>query len=157
MSVLRSGLLAVLVAAAVVALAIFLIAIPPVWAVLLGLVAGAFTLVAAMLTGNTDPNWAPVPEPAHAAAVLQASTLAARLAEAATDDYRYHSRIQPRLRKLALGTLRQRSGMHDLTDLADPRVRALLGDELHPLLVARSGAVPTPRRIAELLARLEEP
>lgn len=157
MTPVRSIIIGVLSACAVAAVAIALGAIPLGWALLFGLVGGALALVSAMLTGNTEPNWAPAPDPASAATVLQASTLTARLAEAATDDYRFHTRIQPRLRRLALGTLRQRPGLRDLTDLADPRVRALLGEDLHTMLIARSGALPTPRRIEQLLARLEEP
>jgi hypothetical protein len=157
MSIVRSIIAAVLVAALVVTAAILLGAIPFGWALLIGLVGGALTLVVVLVTGNTEPNWAPAPDPIGAATVMQASTLTARLAEAATDDYRYHTRIQPRLRALALGTLRQRPELRDLTDLADPRVRALLGDDLHTMLIARRGALPTPRRITDLLARLEEP
>ncbi|TDQ04245.1 hypothetical protein [Labedaea rhizosphaerae] len=157
MSMLRSAIAAILAAAAVVLVAFVLGAIPLGWALLFGLIGGALALVAAMLTGSTEPNWAPAPEPVQSATVMQASTLTARLSEAATDDYRYHTRIQPRLRKLALGTLRQRPELRDLTDLADPRVRALLGDELHTMLTARGGVLPTPRRITRLLARLEEP
>ena len=157
MTPVRSVVVGVLAAGAVVAVAIALGAIPAGWAVLFGLVAGALALVSAMLTGNTEPNWAPAPDPANAATVMQASTLTARLAESATDDYRYHTRIQPRLRKLALGSLRRRPELRDLTDLADPRVRALLGTDLHTMLTARRGVRPTPRRITELLARLEEP
>jgi hypothetical protein len=156
MNLLRSGLIALLIGAVVVTVAIVLAAIPPGWSALLGLVAAALTLVAAQLSGNIDPNWAPLPDPPQAAAVMQASTLAARLAEASTDDYRYHTRVQPRLRRLAIGALRRQPGLHDLTDLADPRVRTALGDELHELLVSRTGVLPTPRRLADLLAKLEE-
>jgi hypothetical protein len=156
MTMLRSVLMAAVMGILVIAIAIVLAAIPAGWSILLGLVAAALTLVAAQLSGNIDPNWAPLPEARQAASVLQASTLAARLAEASTDDYRYHTRVQPRLRKLAIGALRQRPGMHDLIDLADPRVRTALGPELHELLVNRKGVLPTPRRLADLLAKLEE-
>lgn len=157
MTLVRSIIIAVLAAAAVVAVAILLGAIPLGWSLLFGLIGGALALVAALLTGNTEPNWSPAPDPAQAATNLQASTLTARLSEAAKDEYRYHTRIQPRLRKLVLGTLRQRPELRDLTDLADPRVRALLGDDLHTMLTARRGALPTPQRVTRLLARLEEP
>lgn len=153
----RGIVAAVLAGIVVVAVAILLGAIPMGWALLFGLVGASLTLVSAMVMGNTEPNWAPAPDPLNSATVMQASTLAARLGEASTDDYRFHTRIQPRLRGLALGKLRQRAELAGLTDLADPRVRALLGDDLHTMLTARDGPLPTPRRVTELLARLEEP
>ncbi|HEV2779153.1 MAG TPA: hypothetical protein VGX25_07080 [Actinophytocola sp.] len=132
-------------------------AVPVGWAVVLGLPVAAIALPAALLSGAADANWEPVPGPADIAGELQASMLAARLAEAAEDQRRFVTRLQPRLRRLALAVLRTRPGAADLTTVDDPRARAALGPELHRVLTDKDARLPEPRRLAELLARLETP
>jgi hypothetical protein len=131
-----------------------LVGAPPGWAVGLAVpVAG----VAALLAGAPragEPTWQPLPAPPGGPAELRASVLASRLAEAALDGDRFRTRVRPRLVALALARLRHRHP--DLASVADPRARALLGDELHGLLTDRDARLPDPGRLADLLHRLEE-
>lgn len=133
-----------------------LFGVPPHWAILFGLAAGTFGALSASLTGLMDANWDAVPNPITTAPELHASSLAIRFAEAAHDQHRFTIRVRPRLERLAIATLRGRPGTEDLTSLDDPRARAALGAELHALLTDPEAALPSPRRLAELLARLEE-
>jgi hypothetical protein len=141
-----------------VAVALFannLLAVPIEWAFVLGLPLGGLVLLGVLLTGASDANWEPAPAPTFAPAELHASTLAARFAEAAEDHHRFTSRVQPRLRRLAVARLRARAGTEDLTSLDDPRARQALSPELHRLLTDRHARLPEPRRLAALLDELE--
>jgi hypothetical protein len=113
-------------------------------------------LLAALLSGAMDANWDPAPAGDSARADLHASTLAIRFAEAAEDRHRFRTRVQPRLRHMALATVRARPGNADVADLHDPRARAALGDELHRLLTDPQARLPEPRRLVALLDQLEE-
>jgi hypothetical protein len=130
--------------------------VPPYWAVLFGLAAGTFGALSASLTGMMDANWEAVPNPITTAPELHASSIAIRFAEAANDQHRFVIRVRPRMSRLAVAILRARPGTEDLTTLDDPRARDALGDELHTLLTDSDARLPSPRRLAELLARLEE-
>ncbi|MFC7612949.1 hypothetical protein ACFQV2_04155 [Actinokineospora soli] len=151
MSTLRVVVLAVLAGAAMTGLSLWPGGVPVFWAVALGLPVAALTALGARLSGPLEPLWTAVPGGPAAPAQHQAATLAARLAEAAADPHRFTTRVQPRLRRIALDRLRER--WPDLSDVDDPRVVAALGGE-HALLTA--DAPPTPRALAALLDRLEE-
>jgi hypothetical protein len=71
------------------------------------------------------------------------------------DQHRFTTRVQPRLRRMALATVRARPGNADLTSLDDPRARAALGDELHRLLTDNRARLPEPHLLAALLDNLE--
>jgi hypothetical protein len=151
----RSIAFSVGVAVLTVLVANHLFAIPVWWAVALSLPLAAVVLLALLLSGVADPNWEPVPAPVSTPAELHASTLAARFAEAAEDQHRFTSRVQPRLRRIAIATLRGRPGTRDLTSLDDPRARDVLGADLHRLLTDSQARLPDPGRLAALLDRLE--
>lgn len=143
---------------ATVAVALFannLLAIPIEWAFVLGLPLGGLVLLGVLLGGASDANWEPAPAPTFAPAELHASTLAVRFAEAAEDHHRFTSRVQPRLRRLAVARLRGRAGTEDLTGLDDPRARQALSPELYRLLTDRHARLPEPGRMAALLDELE--
>jgi hypothetical protein len=142
-----------LVLAALVANNLF--AVPLVWSFLLGLPVGGLVLLGMLLAGASDAAWEPLPSPAVAPSELHASTLATRFAEAAEDHHRFTTRVQPRLRRLAVATLRARPGTEDLTGLDDPRVRRALSPELYRLLTDNRARLPEPRRLAVLLDELE--
>jgi hypothetical protein len=138
-----------------VVVARWLVAVPMFWAVIIALPVAAFTLPATLLAGVASPTWQALPTPDDSLNTHQASSLSGRLAEAALDQRRFRVRVQPRLSRLALSTLRNRPGMQDLTSLDDDRARSALGTELHTLLTDRNARLPQPRRLAELLDRLE--
>lgn len=143
---------------ATMAVALFannLLAIPIEWAFVLGLPLGGLVLLGVLLGGASDANWEPAPAPTFAPAELHASTLAVRFAEAAEDHHRFTSRVQPRLRRLAVARLRGRAGTEDLTGLDDPRARQVLSPELYRLLTDRHARLPEPGRMAALLDELE--
>jgi hypothetical protein len=87
---------------------------------------------------------------------LDASVLATRLADAAADQSRFRTRIQPRLAKAALARLRHLPGLDNVADLRDPRAAEALGPELHRLLTDPRSALPNPKTLAILLDRLEQ-
>jgi hypothetical protein len=151
---------AILVAVAVWGITSTLVAwvvvVPVTWSVLLGLPVAACALLASLLVGVASPSWHALPTPDESLTIHQASTLSNRFAEGARDQHRFQVRLQPRLAKLALATLRQRPGLHDLKSLSDERARGALGDELHTLLTNSDARLPSPHRLAELLSRLEE-
>lgn len=157
MTPVRAGALALVVAAAAGALANVAVGIPVWWAVLVALPVGAVVLAAGLLSGAYDADWESEPDPPAAGVCLHAGSLTDRLTQAAGDPYRFTSRVQPRLRRLALGALRRRPDTADLTDLGDPRARAVLGDDLHALLTARDARLPPPTTFAAMVRRLEEP
>lgn len=153
---LRAILLGLFSGLVVGAAATWLAAIPVQWSVAIALPIAALTLLGALLSGSTEPNWAAVPDAPQTAGATQASTLASRLGDAATRPDRFVSRVQPRLRTMALTTLRRRPGTTDLADLDDPRARAALGDELHTLLTDRRATLPRPAELLVLLRKLED-
>jgi hypothetical protein len=157
MSVARSVVSAIAVAVLAALFAAQLMAVPLGWAIVLGLPLGGVVLVGTLLSGAMDANWEPVPAPSVIPSELHASTLATRLAEAASDRHRFTTRVQPRLRRLAVATLRGRPDTTDLTSLADPRAKDALGPDLYSLLTDPAARLPEPRRLAELLDRLEGP
>jgi hypothetical protein len=134
-----------------------LFAIPVTWSIALSLPLGGVVLLGGLLSGAADANWEPAPAAETTRTQLMGSTLAVRLAEAATDQHRFTTRVRPRLQRMALAVLRGRPGLADLTGLDDPRARAALGDDLHTLLTDDRTPLPEPRRLAAMLARLEDP
>jgi len=136
-------------------LAIRLAAIPVAWAVALAVPVAAVVALAMRMLGTSDITWQPAPPSPDTVAELQASLLAGRLDRAADHPGRFHTLIQPRLRRLAVAVLRGRQETAGLSGLDDPRARAALGDELYGLLTDSSARPPSPRRLAELLDRLE--
>ena len=123
------------------------------WAVLIAVPITAVTLVWLRAPRAADPIWAPLPEPTGGATEHQAAGLASRLSESADNPRRFATRVQPRLRALALAKLR-RAGIEEL---ADPRAVSVLGPRLHHLVVHPDAVIPDPRTAAALFAELEEP
>jgi hypothetical protein len=154
--VIRSIVLATLAAAVAGLVAHQVFGAPLLWSIALALPAGALALATGLLAGAADANWEAVPAGDTVRPQLHASSLAIRFAEAAQDPHRFRTRVQPRLRRLAIAMLRTRSDTADLTTVDDPRARAALGDELYALLTNDQASMPSPRRLTELLARLEE-
>jgi len=133
-----------------------LFGVPPHWAILFGVAAGALAGLGASMAGMMDANWEAVPNPLTTSPELRASSMAIRFEEGAKDQHRFLTRVRPRLCQLAIATLRARPGAEDLTSLEDPRARAALGAELHAMLTAPDAMQPGSRQLATLLARLEE-
>jgi hypothetical protein len=148
MNLIRAVLLAVLVAVATAVLAVGAVSVPVHWAVLMALPAGAVTLAGGLLAGVFDADWTPEPEPPIASVSLHASFLTERLERAVLDQYRFTSRVQPRLRRIAKAALGQ--------DLDTPEAEEKLGPELHRLLTAQDAQLPPPATFAALMRRLEE-
>jgi hypothetical protein len=145
-----NGLLSILVAAAVAVGAHLAGGVPLGWAILVALPIGAGVFVAGAVSGVFDVDWTPEPDPRAVGTCLHASTLTDRLGLAAADPYRFTSRVQPRLRRLALDQLRR----HGVDDLRDPRARELLGADLHDLLTARTAHLPQPATFTAMMRRL---
>jgi hypothetical protein len=148
MSLLRASLLAAVVAAASYLTASFGMNVPTFWAVLLTLPPTAVTLAGALFVGTFDVDWTPEPDAAAASVSLHASFLTERLERSTLDQYRFTSRLQPRLRRIAVAALGQ--------DLNTPDARERLGPELHRLLTASDAQLPPPKTFAALMRRLEE-
>ncbi|MCG8920491.1 hypothetical protein L6E12_32465 [Actinokineospora sp. PR83] len=153
MNTVRTAAVAVAAGVAVAGLGVWPGDLPVFWAVTLGVPAAAVAAVGARFSGALEPRWAPLPDPADSATEPQAANLATRLAEAADDPVRFHTRLRPRLRRLALATLRAE---HGVSDLDDPRAVDLLGADLHALLTDPAAVLPGPERLERMLARLEE-
>jgi hypothetical protein len=153
---LHAIIVTLLVGGAVGAAAAWLMAVPVAWAVIIAIPVAACTLLALLMLGVAVPLWHALPAPDDSLTVHQASALSSRLAEAARDQRRFQLRVQPRLRQLAMAALRQRPGLADLSGVTDPRAEQALGQELYTLLTNPEATLPTPRRLAELLRRLEE-
>jgi hypothetical protein len=130
-------------------------AVPLAWAIVLSVPLGAVVMLGVLLSGAMDANWEPAPGPGVVPSELLASVLATRLAEAATDQNRFTTRVQPRLRRLVLAVLRGRPGTSDLTSLDDPRARQALDPDLYRLLTAPDATLPEPGKLAALLDQLE--
>ncbi|MGQ0840797.1 hypothetical protein [Actinokineospora sp.] len=154
MTTARSLALALVAGVAVAGFSVWPGDIPLLWGIALGIPAAAVTVLGARMSGPLEPSWAAEPDLPSPATEMQSANLATRFAEAAGDQTRFVSRVQPRLRRLALARLRERHP--DLSDVDDPRARAVLGVELHRLLTSPGAALPSPQRMAELLDRLEE-
>jgi hypothetical protein len=133
-----------------------LIGTPMPWAALVALPLAALVLLVLATPPGVEPSWSPPPEQPAIAAHLDASLLAGRLEDAAHDQSRYRSRVQPRLAALALAALRRRPGLGDLTELRDPRAAAELGPRWHALLTDPAATLPEPAVLLALLERLEE-
>jgi hypothetical protein len=153
MSTPRALLLTLVVAVAVVVGAHFAGGVPLWWAVVIALPVGSAVLVAGLVSGVYDVDWTPEPEQRTTGVCMHATSLTDRLAQAAADHHRFATRIQPRLRRLALDLLRRKEG---IDDLGDPRARDALGADLHHLVTARDARLPHPTRFAAILRRLEE-
>lgn len=154
MTLARAISLAVTVAFAVFVAAVFAFRVPLGWAVLLGLPAGALVFSGGRLSGTFDADWTAEPEPQAASVTLHASFLTERLERSAIDQYRFVSRVQPRLRRVAEAVVRGRLGSD--VDVRDPRARELLGADLHRLVTARDAQLPPAKTFAALMRRLEE-
>lgn len=156
MTPLRAAGLALLTAAAAFVVLISFMDTPVGWAVLVSLPPGLVVLLAALFVGGFDQDWTPEPDLPASSVWLHASQLGDRLGQAATDPYRFSSRVQPRLRRIALTALRRHPDTADLTDLHDPRARERLGVDLHELLTTPAARLPKPAEFAALMRRLEE-
>jgi hypothetical protein len=148
MSIVRAAFLAAAVALAIGAAAVVGMNVPMFWAVLMALPAGAVALAGGLLAGTFDADWTAEPEPPAASVTLHAIFLTERLERSAIDQYRFTSRVQPRLRRIAKAALRQ--------DLNTPQAREKLGPELHSLLTATDAQLPPPKTFAALMRRLED-
>lgn len=129
----------------------WLMVMPVFWAVMVAIPVAAVTGLATLAAGVAAPQWVTSPAPDESLTTNQASALSSRFAESATDPGRFRNRLQPRLRKLAADTLRHRG-----ISLEDNRAEHVLGAELYALITDRDARLPSPRRLGELLARLEE-
>jgi hypothetical protein len=148
MTLVRAVLLAVVVAAAVVGAAVFGMNVPWHWALLMALPAAVLTLVAGLLSDTYDADWTAEPDPPAASVTLHATFLTERLERSAIDQYRFVSRVQPRLRRVAQSLL----GL----DLNTREARERLGADLHRLLTSPDAQLPSSKKFAALMRRLEE-
>jgi hypothetical protein len=148
MTFLRALLFAAIVAVATAVVAVTGMNVPVAWAIVIALPAAAVTLAGALLSGTFDADWTPEPDPPAASVSLHAIFLTERLERSAMDQYRFTSRIQPRLRRVARTALGE--------DLNTPQAKEKLGPELHELLTAPNAQLPPPKRFAALMRRLED-
>ncbi|MFC4854018.1 hypothetical protein [Actinophytocola glycyrrhizae] len=148
MSLKRAAMFAVVVAAAVVGAGMSAMSVPLHWALLVALPAAVLTLAGCLLAGTFDADWTAEPDPPAASVTLHATFLTERLERSTIDQYRFTSRVQPRLRRIAQSVLGQ--------DLDTPVARERLGTDLHRLLTARDAQLPPPKTFAALMRRLEE-
>lgn len=148
MSLVRAVVFTVLVAAAVVAAAMWGMTVPLQWALLMALPAAALTFASCVLAGTFDADWTAEPDPPAASVTLHATFLTERLERSAIDPYRFTSRVQPRLRRIAQSVLGP--------DLNTPPARERLGADLHSLLTSPDAQLPPPKTFAALMRRLED-
>lgn len=132
----------------VVVVAVVLAGVPVHWAVLLALPAGAVAFAGGLFAGAFVTHWEPEPEPPVAKVTINAAFLTERLERAAGDQQTFTTRVQPRLRHIAAAALQQ--------DLNTRQAEEALGAELHHLLTAPDARLPSPKRLAELMRRLED-
>ncbi|WP_121393787.1 hypothetical protein [Actinokineospora cianjurensis] len=118
--------------------------IPLFWAIAIAIPAAAVTVVAVRVSGPLEPVWTAVPDETASSTHPQPATLAARLAEAAEDQHRFRTRIQPRLRAVVVRALGE-------SDVDSPAVRARIGPELHHLITSPVAVLPSPERLSALL------
>jgi hypothetical protein len=130
--------------------------VPVPWAIAVAMPVAGLLVLAVLLLGSHEPAWQPLPDAPDTLAETQASILADRFANARRQEHRYVSVLQPRLRRLALASLRNRAEFRDVSSVDDPRVRAVLGPELHAMLTDRTATLPAQKKLIELLDRLEE-
>lgn len=150
MKPLHAILVAIVLGAIAAVLAAWLMVMPVFWAVVVALPIATVAAMAMMVVGAAAPSWQALPVPDETLTMHQASSLSSRFAEAAKDQGRFRTRVQPRLRRLAADTLR-----HKGISLEDARARDVLGDELYTLITKRDAQLPSPDRLADLLSRLE--
>lgn len=148
MNLVRSLVFTVIVALAVFAVARFAMNVPVPWALLMALPAGALTFAGCLLAGTFDADWTAEPDPPSASVTLHATFLTERLERSAIDQYRFTSRVQPRLRRAAQAMLGP--------DLHTPEARQRLGPDLHALLTSPDAQLPPPKTFAVLMRRLED-
>lgn len=144
----RSLLFTTVVAVAVFATARFAMNVPVPWALLMALPAGALTFAGCLLAGTFDADWTAEPDPPSASVTLHATFLTERLERSAIDQYRFTSRVQPRLRRAAQAMVGQ--------DLDTPDAKERLGTDLHALLTSPDAQLPPPKTFAVLMRRLED-
>lgn len=148
MNAVRAAARAVGVAVLVAATAVYGMNVPVAWAILIGLPFGVLAFVAGLLSGTFDADWTAEPDPPAAGVTLHATFLTERLERSAIDQYRFASRVQPRLRRVAQSALGQ--------DLNSEEARERLGADLHRLLTSPDAQLPPPKTFAALMRRLEE-
>ena len=129
---------------------------PVEWSILVALPISVLLVLLLTTPPGIEPTWSPPPEPPSVAAHLDASTLTGRLMDAARDQGRFRTRIQPRLAALALAALKRKPGLGDLTGLDDPRARDALGTRWHAALTDPSATLPERQDLLALLTFLEE-
>lgn len=144
----RAIVIAVALTVGVVVAATVLANVPVHWAVLLALPTGAVAFAGGLFAGSLDIHWEPEPEPPAAKVTVNATFLTERLERAAADQQTFTTRVQPRLRHIAAAALQQ--------DLNTHQAKEALGAELHHLLTAPDARLPSPKRLAELMRRLED-
>ncbi len=144
----RALVFTILVAVAVVAAAMYGMTVPLGWALLMALPAAALTFAGCLLAGTFDADWTAEPDPPSASVTLHATFLTERLERSVLDQYRFTSRVQPRLRRVAQSVLGP--------DLHTPAAKEQLGADLHRLLTAPDAQLPPPKTFTALMRRLEE-
>jgi hypothetical protein len=148
MSLPRAVAQALAAAVLVVAYAALLLSMPVYWALLIGLAVGAVTLTGSLFAGAYDADWVSEPDPVTANVTSHASELTERLHRAGANQFRFTSRVQPRLRRLAVAALGE--------DLNTEEAREKLGADLHRLLTDPAARLPDPKTFAALVRRLED-
>ena len=148
MSPRRASLLTAVVAVGCFLTAYFGMNVPTFWAVLVTLPPTAVTLAAVLFAGTFDADWSPEPDPPTASVSLHATFVTERLERSTVDQYRFTSRVRPRLRRIAVAAVGP--------DLNTPAAKEKLGPELHALLTAPDAQLPPPKTFAALMRRLEE-
>lgn len=148
MNLSRAVVFAVVAGAAVLTAATVMMSVPLHWALLMALPTALLTLAACLLAGTFDADWTAEPDPPAASVTLHATFLTERLERSAMDEYRFTSRVRPRLRRIAESALGQ--------DLDTPHARERLGADLHRLLTSPDAQLPSPKTFAVLMRRMEE-
>jgi hypothetical protein len=148
MTLVRSLVFTTVAAVAVFVAARFAMNVPVPWALLMALPAGALTFAGCLLAGTFDADWTAEPDPPSASVTLHATFLTERLERSAIDQYRFASRVQPRLRRAAQAAVG--------SDLDTPQARERLGTDLHALLTSPDAQLPPPKTFAALMRRLED-
>ncbi|ASO18379.1 hypothetical protein FHR81_002783 [Actinoalloteichus hoggarensis] len=146
----------VLLLAASALLLVLIAGIPAGWAVAVALPPLCWLLLSLRVGRTAAAVWQPTRPPEDSIRFVQAATLAGRFTEASADRRRFRTRLQPRLRAVALTALRGRPETAGVTDLHDPRAVAALDPRLHRLLTDPAATLPAPRVLAALLAELDD-
>lgn len=148
MSLLKAAVLGVLVAVAVGVAAVAAFGVPLNWTIMIAVPAGVLVAVGALLSGTFDAEWSAPPELPAAAVTLHATFVTERLEQSAKDPHRFTSRVQPRLKRIAVAALHG--------DLDSEEAKEKLGPDLHRLLTDPHAELPPPPKFAALMQRLEE-